>query len=56
MPITTPRRTLIHCAHEGLSPELLRQATLQAIRRGLVGREDIAEVERGLAPFGGLGA
>lgn len=56
VPITNPRRTLIDCAHEGLSPELLRQATLQAIRRGLVGREDIAEIERELAPFGGLGA
>jgi predicted transcriptional regulator of viral defense system len=56
VPNTNPRRTLIDCAHEGLAPELLRQATLQAIRRGLVGREDIAEVERGLAPIGGLGA
>lgn len=55
VPTTNPRRTLIDCAHEGLSPELLRQATLQALRRGLVGRHDLGEVERALAPFGGLG-
>jgi predicted transcriptional regulator of viral defense system len=55
VPITNPRRTLIDLAHEGLSPELLRQATLQALRRGLVGREDLGEVERSLASFGGLG-
>jgi predicted transcriptional regulator of viral defense system len=56
VPITNPRRTLIDCAREGLSPELLRQATLQALRRGRVAREDIAEVERVLAPFGGVDA
>lgn len=55
VPITNPRCTLNDCAHEGLSPELLRQATLQAVRRGLVGRDDLGEVERALAPFGGLG-
>lgn len=55
VPITNPRRTLIDLAHEGLSPELLRQATLQALRRGLVGREDLGAVERSLAFFGGLG-
>jgi predicted transcriptional regulator of viral defense system len=56
VPITTPRRTLRDCAKGGLSPELLRQATLQALRRGLAGRDDLADVERALAPFGGLGA
>lgn len=56
VPITNPRRTLSDCAKDGLSPELLRHATLQALRRGLVGRDDLAEVERALAPFGGLGA
>lgn len=55
VPITNPRRTLNDCAHEGLSPELLRQATLHAVRRGLVGRDDLGEVERALVPFGGLG-
>lgn len=56
VPTTHPRRTLSDCALEGLSPELLRQATLQALRRGLVGRDDLGDVERVLAPFGGLGA
>lgn len=56
VPITTPHRTLSDCAKGGLSPELLRQATLQALRRGLIGRDDLADVERALAPFGGVGA
>jgi predicted transcriptional regulator of viral defense system len=56
VPITTARRTLSDCAKDGLSPDLLRQATLHALRRGLVGRDDLAEVERALALFGGLGA
>ncbi len=35
-PTTNPRQTLNDCARDGLSPELLRQAAQQAIRRGLV--------------------
>lgn len=54
VPITSTLRTLRDCARSGLSPELLRQATQQALRRGAVAREDLAEVERALAPFGGL--
>jgi predicted transcriptional regulator of viral defense system len=56
VPITSARRTLCDCARSGLSPELLQQATQQALRRGMVAREDLAEVERALAPFGGLSA
>lgn len=55
VPMTSPPRTLSDCATGGLSPELLRQATLQALRRGLVDRKDLLEVERALTPFGGLG-
>lgn len=56
VPITNPRRTLNDCAREGLSPELLRQAAQQALRRGLVTKPELADVELALQPFGGLGA
>ena len=55
VPATNALRTLRDCAESGLSPELLRQAAVQALRRGLVARDEIAEVDRALAPFGGLG-
>jgi predicted transcriptional regulator of viral defense system len=54
VPITQPRRTLNDCAKAGLSPELLQQAARQALRRGLVTRAEIGEVDTALAPFGGL--
>lgn len=54
VPITKPRRTLNDCAKDGLSPELLQHAAQQALRRGLVTRAEIGEVEKALAPFGGL--
>ena len=56
VPTTNPRRTLNDCAREGLSPDLLRQAAQQALRRGLVTRAELADVEIALAPFGGLAA
>ena len=55
VPMTSPRRTLLDCARDELSPELLRRAAEQALRRGLVSKADLAEVRRALAPFGGLG-
>lgn len=54
VPATSASRTLNDCAKSGLSPELLRQATKQALRRGLVTREELADVETVLEPFGGL--
>lgn len=54
VPTTSVGRTLNDCARDGLSPELLRQAAQQALRRGLVTRSDIGEVETALKPFGGL--
>jgi len=36
VPVTSTRRTLNDCALAGLSPDLLRQATKQALARGLV--------------------
>lgn len=56
VPITNPRRTLSDCAREGLSPELLRQAARQALRRGLVMMAELGDVEVALEPFGGLDA
>lgn len=54
VPVTTPCRTLADCANGHMSPELLRQAALQALRRGLVTRAELGDVERELQPFGGL--
>ena len=56
VPATHPRRTLNDCAREGLSPDLLRQAARQALRRGLVTRPELRAVKDALAPFGGLSA
>ncbi|HUH03951.1 MAG TPA: type IV toxin-antitoxin system AbiEi family antitoxin domain-containing protein, partial [Kofleriaceae bacterium] len=54
VPATSARRTLEDCAMAGVSPELLRESAQQALRRGLVVSDDLAEVARALAPFGGL--
>jgi predicted transcriptional regulator of viral defense system len=56
VPITSPPRTLTDCAREPIAPDLLRQASQQAVRRGLVTKNDLRAVERGLEPFGGLAA
>lgn len=56
VPTTNPRRTLNDCARAGLSPELLRQAAQQALRRGLVTKPQLGDVEDALIPFGGLAA
>jgi predicted transcriptional regulator of viral defense system len=56
VPITSPRRTLVDCAKDQVSPDLLRQAAQQALRRGLVTRPDLHDVEVALEPFGGLAA
>jgi len=54
VPITNPRRSLSDCANAGVSPELLQQAARQALRRGLVTRHELGDVETALEPFGGL--
>jgi predicted transcriptional regulator of viral defense system len=54
VPTTNARRTLNDCATAGLSPELLRQAAQQALRRGIVTQVEIRPVEEALKPFGGL--
>jgi predicted transcriptional regulator of viral defense system len=54
VPTTNPRRSLNDCARDGLSPELLRQAAEQALRRGLVTKTGLGDVKKALKPFGGL--
>ena len=56
VPVTSVRRTLNDCALEGISPEVLRQAAKQALRRGLVVRGELTEVKAAMKPFGGLSA
>jgi hypothetical protein len=54
VPITSVKRTLNDCARDGLSPELLRHAAKEALRRGLVVRADLADVRAALKEYGGL--
>jgi len=54
-PTTNPRRTLNDCARQGLAPDLLRQAAQQAIRRGIVAKSELHDVDEVLRAFGGLG-
>lgn len=56
VPTTGPARTLNDCASAGASPEILRQAAQQALRRGIVTRAELGAVELALAPYGGLAA
>lgn len=56
VPVTSPSRTLSDCASAFVSPELLRQAAQQALRRGLVVKGELSEVEQALEPFGGIAA
>lgn len=44
VPITSARRTLRDCLEADVSPELVRQAVLQARRRGLISEKDGAEL------------
>lgn len=55
VPVTAPLRTLVDCATSHLSPELLRGAAREALRRGLVARSELTAIEAALSPFGGLG-
>ncbi|HRI10442.1 MAG TPA: hypothetical protein PKW35_21630 [Nannocystaceae bacterium] len=54
--LTSVRRTLNDCADESLAPDLLRQAALQALSRGLVTRPELGHVDKALQPYGGLTA
>lgn len=54
VPTTQVARTLDDCAADGLAPDVLRHAALQALRRGLVTLADLRGVVAALGPFGGL--
>ena len=54
VPATNPRRTLNDCAEALIGPELLRQAALDALHRGLVSQEQLSPVDDALEPYGGL--
>jgi predicted transcriptional regulator of viral defense system len=56
VPVTNAQRSLNDCARDGMSPDLLRQAARQAVRRGLAARTGLGAVEEALGPFGGLAA
>lgn len=51
---TSPRRALNECARDSLSPKLLRDAAQRALRRGIVTRPELHDVEEALSPFGGI--
>ena len=53
VPATSPARSLQDCARTGFQPDLLRQAARQALQRGLVAPNDLAQVKKALAPFDG---
>ncbi|PRP93656.1 type IV toxin-antitoxin system AbiEi family antitoxin domain-containing protein [Enhygromyxa salina] len=53
VPVTSPRRTLLDCLADSLSPELLTQALDQAVERGLLDVDSITKIARGLAALKG---
>lgn len=48
VPLTTPRRTLLDCMADFLSPEFLEQALEQAVERGLLDVDTVATVAQGI--------
>ena len=56
VPATSPSRTLDDCARDKISPDLLRQAAIDALARGLVGKRELGGVRRALRGLGGIAA
>ncbi|MBL0169105.1 MAG: type IV toxin-antitoxin system AbiEi family antitoxin domain-containing protein [Gemmatimonadaceae bacterium] len=54
VPISGAARAMNECARAGTSPDVLRDAARQALRRGIVTKAELADVDVALAPFGGL--
>ncbi len=46
VPVTSVRRTLLDVRNASVSPELVEQATRQAIARGLIGKKDAADLKK----------
>lgn len=56
VPVTTAARTVVDCADDGVSPELVRQAVEEGLRRGLFAEPEIARAVEYLRSFGAGGA
>ncbi|MCB9522856.1 MAG: type IV toxin-antitoxin system AbiEi family antitoxin domain-containing protein [Myxococcales bacterium] len=54
VPATDAATTLNDCARAALAPDLLRQAAVQALDRGLATLGELSAVVDALQPFGGL--
>ena len=54
VPVTTPLRTIVDCARDDLSPDLLRQAVEQALARGLVSRESLLDAAASAPALAGV--
>jgi predicted transcriptional regulator of viral defense system len=50
VPVTSPRQTLLDARRASLSPEVIEQATRQALARGLIGKKDVAALKREAPP------
>lgn len=48
VPVTSPKRTMLDCIADSLSPELLEQALDQALARGLLDVSGVNEVSAGI--------
>ncbi len=54
IPATPAAATLNDCAQQALAPDMMRQATQQALSRGMIESHEISPVLHYLNPFGGL--
>lgn len=54
VPVTSPLRTIVDCAVDNLSPELLRQAAEQAVARGLISRKELMVAGRSVPALLGI--
>ena len=45
IPVTSPRRTLVDIRRAKVSPELVEQATRQALARGLIAKKEVADLK-----------
>jgi predicted transcriptional regulator of viral defense system len=48
VPVTSPRRTLWDCVAANVSPDQVWKAVLQALQRGLISKQDTAELSDAL--------
>ncbi len=53
VPVTAPLRTIVDCAHDKLSTDLLQQSMVQALERGIVSRLELDEAASGCPEIAG---